>query len=188
MVSRLASVLIFFLLQGVARAQEEPPIESWFPKLRTGMWIEVDGALTPDRVLEATVIKLLDGELDEWQIETNVLSVDTKRRTIMSTFGMLFVSTSKTVLKGPKKGAIDFSFFGVDDRIEVEGRLQKDGSLLADELEVEKSKKLKPDLVPKNHHQLRTRIESVDAEKLQITTMGIKVQLSAQTRNKTAIE
>ncbi len=185
---RLATVLILFLLRGVAMAQEEPPIESWFPKLRAGMWIEVDGSLTPEGVLDAQVIKLLDGELDEWQIETNVLSVDMKRRTIQSTFGMLFVSTPKTVLKGPKNEAVDFSFFGVDDRIEVEGRLQKDGSLLADELEIEKSKKQKSDLQVKNHHELRTRIESVDAENLQITTMGIKVQLSAQTRNKTAIE
>jgi len=169
-----------------ARSQQTAGIDGWFPRLREGIWVEVEGALVAERLVEATEIKIFDGELDEWQIETYVASVDVERGTLMTTLGVPVLTTPKTLMKGPKKkDRITFAFVGVDDKVEVEGKPQRDGSMVADEVEIEKSKKRKPDLVPSNEHEIRARIEKVDAAKLQIVLMGFTVQLTDLTRNKT---
>lgn len=169
--------------------QASPPpaeLQSWFPRLRPGIWVEVQGALTAERFIEADKIKILDGELDECQIETYVASVDAERGTLMTTLGIPVVSTPKTLMKGPKKkDHITFEFVGVDDNVEIEGKLQSDGTMLADEVEVEKSKKRKPELVTENDHEIRARIDNVDAGQHRIVLMGFTVQLSDKTRNKT---
>jgi hypothetical protein len=167
-------------------ASQPAGMQSWFPRLRPGMWVEVEGALTAERFVEAAKIKIYDGELDESQIETYVASVDTERGTLMTTLGIPVVSTPKTLMKGPKeRDQITFAFVGVDDNVEIEGKLQNDGTMLADEVEVEKSKKRKPDLVVKNKHEIRARIDSVDVERHRIVLMGLTVQLNDNTRNKT---
>jgi hypothetical protein len=172
-----------------APARSEPPagVESWLPRLRVGLWVQVEGPLTSAGVVEAAEIKILDGELDEWQIESYVAAVDADRGTLMTTLGLPVVVTLKTLMKGPKKkDRVTFAFVGVDDKVEVEGKLQKDGTMLADELEVEKSKKRDPDLAPVNEHEIRGRIEKVDAARYQVVLLGFTVQLSDKTRNKTS--
>lgn len=180
------AALALLLCAVPARSEEGAEIESWFPRLREGMWVKVEGELMAAGFLEATEIKILDGELDEWQIETYVASVDSAGAELMTTLGVRVLATPKTQMKGHQsKGHTTFAFVGADDQIEAEGKPQKDGALLADELEVERSKKKRPDFVPKNEHEVRARIERVDAANLQVILMGLTVQLSDKTRNKT---
>jgi hypothetical protein len=150
------------------------------------MWVKVEGALTTTAFVEATEIKILDGELDEWQIETYVASVDSAGSELVTTLGVRVLATPKTQMKGHQsKGHTTFAFVGAGDKIEAEGKPQKDGTLLADELDVERSKKKQPDLVVKNEHEIVARIEGLDPDKFQVVLMGITVQLSDETRSKT---
>jgi len=176
--------LLLFVAE--AHSEQKEGIETWFPRLRQGMWVEIEGALVSERFIDATKIKILDGELDEWQIETYVATVNYEKGTVMTTMGVPVLTTIKTQMKGPKKkDRITFAYVSIEDKVEVEGKPQRDGSMVANEFEIEKSKRRKPDLVPKNEHEIRGRIEKVDAEKRQIVLMGFTVQLSDQTRNKT---
>jgi hypothetical protein len=160
-----------------------PALESWFPRLRPGMWVEIEGALDSTGVLVASEIKILDGELDEWQLETLVGGVELARMTLSTQIGLRVVATEKTELEGPKgAGPVTFAAVGAGDRVEVEGRPQKDGSLLADRIEIEKPKHGSP---PKNEHELKARVEEVDGENRRLKLMGISVQCDARTRNKT---
>ncbi len=160
-----------------------PPadLESWFPRLRPGMWVEVEGGLVSVGVFVAKEIKILDGEPDEWQIETLVGTVDLPQLTLATRLGLRIVTTEKTECEGRKdEHDVSLADLAADDRVEVEGRLQKDGSLLADKIEIEK-----PVNPPKNEHELKARIEAVDADNRQVRLMGILVQCDEHTRIKT---
>lgn len=187
-VKLLSLLLVAALLLGpTALAQVEAPIDVWFPRLREGMWVEVKGALDPKGQLLASRLRVLDGERDEWEIETHVAAVDSLHMLITTALGNRVVVTAKTALRGPgNAGGVPFAFLVVGDVVEVEGKPQKDGSMLADELKVEKSKRRKPDLQPKNEHELKARIESITADKRQIVLMGLIVQLDENTRHNSA--
>ena len=164
-------------------------LAEWFPRLRVGMWVKVEGGRNPEGVLEATKIKIHDGELDEVEIESHVAEVDLVHTTLVTTLGVRVVANPSTKLKGPKQQRqVSFAFLEAGDRIDVEGQLQKDGSLLAEELDIEKSKRLRPDLELENKHELAARIESIDADKRRVVLLGIPVQLSERTRNKNPLD
>jgi uncharacterized protein DUF5666 len=191
----LGAAFVAVLWVAVAPAQPAPEqhmpeagIDSWFRHLRVGVWVKVSGKLTPARVLDATKIKIMDGELDEVDVESFVESVDLVKMTVQTTLGIRVVATPTTDMDGPKHHHdVSFTFLAIGDRVDVEGQLQKDGSLVAEEIEIEKSKRLQPDYEPDNKHEITARIESIDAEKHRIVLLGIPVQLSETTRNKTPL-
>ena len=186
---KISSLLLVaaLLLGPTALAQVETPIDVWFPRLREGMWVEVKGALDAKGVLLAARLRVMDGERDEWEIETHVAAVDSTNMLVTTALGSRVVVTAKTELRGPGlNGGVPFAFLTVGDVVEVEGKPQKDGTMLADELKVEKSKRRKPDLQPSNEHELKARIESIAADKRQIVLMGITVQLDENTRHNSA--
>ena len=189
---RRARLAVLFLVAGAAVAAGEEPqaggLDAWFPHLRVGIWVKVAGKRTPEGILDATKIKILDGELDEVEVESWVDSVDVVRMTVETALGVRVVATSSTKLEGPKpQRLVSFAFLMAGDRVDVEGQLQKDGSLVAEDIEIEKSKRVHPDLEPENKHELTSRIESIDAEKHRIVVMGVPVQLSESTKNKTPL-
>jgi hypothetical protein len=97
-------------------------------------------------------------------------------------------ASERTDLQGPKGNRhIGFAFLSLGDRIEIEGQWQKDGPFIAEEIEVEKSKRLEPELAHKNEHEVTARIESVDAETHSIQVLGVRVLFSQQTRNKSLL-
>jgi uncharacterized protein DUF5666 len=183
-----AFVAVLWVAVVPAQPAPETGIDSWFRHLRVGVWVKVSGKLTPERVIDATKIKIMDGELDEVDVESFVESLDLVKMTVQTTLGIRVVATPTTDMDGPKHHHdVPFTFLSIGDRVDVEGQLQKDGSLVAEEIEIEKSKRVQPDYEPDNKHEITARIESVDAKKHRIVLLGIPVQLSETTRNKTPL-
>ena len=160
----------------------------WFAHLREGMWVKVDGEMRDDGALYAEDIKIYPGELDEWEVSSNVAAIDVTRLSLQTEIGIRVQATERTDLQGPKGHRhIGFTFLTVGDRIETEGQWQKDGTFLAEEIEIERSKRLKPDLKHKNEHEVTARIESVDQETHSVQLLGIQVFFSPETRNKSLL-
>lgn len=185
----VASFLLANCVAGTPLAENRAAgLDSWFPRLREGMWIKVEGQRRTDGVLQATEIKILDGELDEWEIESYVAGVDLVHMKLSTTLGLDVVANAKTRLDGPDgQKSITFAFFEVGDKIEIEGQWQSDGTILAEDIDIEKSKRLQPDMVAKNKHEIRGRIDKLDATAHQVELVGITVQFDTDTKNKTKV-
>lgn len=153
-------------------------LDDWIQRLRPGMWVKVEGQPAAGNGLQATRFKALGGDLDESEVSSTVVAVDTERKTLETRIGVKVVATLRTAIKGRRKHDT-FASLRVGDRIETEGQLQKDGTLLADEIEVKKS--------ADDEDEITGRIEGVDTGTHQIRLLGIPVQLDAGTRNKTPI-
>jgi hypothetical protein len=94
------------------------------------MWVKVEGQRTPDGILEATRVRVYDGELDEVAVETEVAAVDLVRMTLETTLGLRVLATPNTEIEGPShRRHLVLAVVGVGDRVEVEGQLERDGSL-----------------------------------------------------------
>ena len=59
--------------------------------------------------------------------------------------------------------------------------------LSSNSTQIERSKRLKPDLKNKNEHEVTARIESVDKETHSVQLLGIQVFFSPETRNKSLL-
>jgi len=175
------------LVPGLGQSQPNQGLESWFPVLRAGMWVKVDGMMR-DGALHADEIKIYAGELDEWEIASKIIALDATQLTLKTEFGVLVQASERTELQGPKGNRhIGFAFLFIGNCLEIEGQWQKDGPFIAEEIEVEKSKRLDPELVTKNEHEVTARIESVDAETHSIQVLGVRVYFNQQTRNKSLL-
>ena len=62
---RFLTAWILVLAATSVGAAESPGLASWFPRLRVGMWVEVDGALLGPGVFEAKEIKKLGPTADD---------------------------------------------------------------------------------------------------------------------------
>jgi hypothetical protein len=155
--------------------------------LREGMWIKVEGPMH-EAGLHADEVKIYAGELDESELASTVVGVDVTRMRLQTEFGVTVQSNDRTDLQGPKgQKHIGFPFLSVGDRIEIEGQWQKDGFFLAEEIEIEDSKRLDPQLQHENEHEVTARIESIDAANHSVLLLGVRVYFSQQTRNKSLL-
>jgi len=158
-------------------------LESRLATLRVGMWVKVEGPRTPDGILEATRVRVYDGELDEVAVETEIAAVDLVRMTIETTLGLRVVATPNTEIEGPSHRAhLVLAVVGVGDRVEVEGQLERDGSLRAEKIDIEKPRGLDPAFRPENKHKLTARIESIDGAAHRIVVLGLPVLLKPSTQ------
>lgn len=153
-------------------------LEVWFPRLRPGMWVKVEGQPGRERGLHADKLKALGGDLDESEVTSTIVAIDVERGTLDTQLGVRVVATLRTVIQGRRKHDT-FATLRVGDRIETEGQVQKDGTLLADEIEIKGN--------GEDEDEITGRIESIDAATHQIRLLGIPVQLDAGTRNKSPI-
>ena len=183
----LLVVALLVLAPSMGYAQTKQELDTWFPILRTGMWVKVDGVMR-DVALHADEIKIYAGELDEWEISSNVVAVDVTEMTLETGFGISVQASERTDLQGPDGHKhIGFTFLSVGDRIEIEGQWQKEGRFIAEEIEVEESKRLDPELVLEAEQEVTARIEAVDVVTKSIQILGVRIFLSEQTRNKSLL-
>jgi len=158
-------------------------LESRLATLRVGMWVKVEGQRTPDGILEATRVRVYDGELDEVAVETEVAAVDLVRMTLETSVGLRVVATPNTEIEGPgHQRHFVLAVVEVGDRVEVEGQLERDGSLRAEKIDIEKPRRLEPGREPENKHKLTARIESIDSAGHRIVVLGLPVLLKPTTR------
>ena len=68
-----------------------------------------------------------------------------------------------------------------------QGQLQKDGSLLAEEIELEESRRADGNSPSPDVHELTARIESLNRAGLRIVVAGLPIQLSATTRMRSSL-
>jgi hypothetical protein len=177
------ALMLTGLLVDVAGAQLGPaPIDEWFPRLRPGMWVKVEGGPAAAGGLQATEIKILNGELDESEVTAVIVSIDSTHRSLKLEPGLVVVVPLPTEVQGRKSKRRSLSALRPGDRVEAEGQLQKDGTLLVDDLELKRPEK--PDETP-DEDELTGRIESIDAAARRIVLLGIPVRLDERTRNKT---
>ena len=168
------------LSQAVADAQPAD-LASRIARLRVGMWVRVEGHGSSDRVLEAARLRVFNGERDEVEVETEVAALDLVRMTLETPLGLRVVATATTEWEGPgQQRHVGLAGVAVGDRIEVEGRLDSDGSLRAEKIDIEKRKR--PEPVSENEHKLTARIDSIDATGQRIAVLGLPVQLRPTTR------
>lgn len=178
-----ALTLTGLLVAAAADAQLGPaPIDEWFPRLRPGMWVKVEGGPAAAGGLQATEIKILNGELDESEVTAVIVSIDSTHRSLKLEPGLVVVVPLPTEVQGRKSKRRSLSALRPGDRVEAEGQLQKDGTLLVDDLELKRPEE--PDETP-DEDELTGRIESIDAAARRIVLLGIPVRLDERTRNKT---
>lgn len=174
-------------LAGDRPFRAQPALAQWFPRLRRGLWVKVEGRMDGARGLRASQIKIVNGDLDESEIETTVATVDSLHRSLRTSYGTEVIATLKTDVHGPAKHRESFSILRPGDRIEVEGQMCKDGRLLADEIKVKKAKKHEPGVEPRDDHEVTARIESLDPAAYKIVLLGVPVYLDLETKNKTPV-
>lgn len=163
-------------------------LEAWLPSLRVGMWVKVEQRQGADGVLEAARIKLYGAELDEVTLESTVAAVDLPRLTIQTSVGVRVVATPQTELEGPRQQRhVGLALLAVGDRIKVAGQRQKDGTLIAEEIEIDE-----PDppggagpLQPA--YELTAPLEVVDASARRIVALGLPIQLLEDTRMRSSL-
>jgi hypothetical protein len=146
------------------------------------MWVKVEGGPAAAGGLQATEIKILNGELDESEVTAVIVSIDSTHRSLKLEPGLVVVVPLPTEVQGRKSKRRSLSALRPGDRVEAEGQLQKDGTLLVDDLELKRPEK--PDETP-DEDELTGRIESIDAAARRIVLLGIPVRLDERTRNKT---
>ena len=186
---RNSTLLAACLILGASGARGEgkkPSFEEWFPKLRPGTWVKVEGRMDDKGALYAEELRILDGDLDESELESRVAAVDSVQRTLRTTFGTEVLATLKTEMRGPKKARPSFAGLRAGDRIDVEGHLQKDGRLQADEIKVKKPRSHE-DGEADEDQKVKGRIESVDAKEKKIVLLGVTVRFDERTKNKTPV-
>jgi hypothetical protein len=172
----LALSVVFGGLSATVQTQDAG-LDTWFPSLRLGMWVKVEGVLTSDGSVEASRIKLYAGDLDEVELVSEVTAVDLVRTTVQTAVGVRVVATPNTEMEGPKhRRHVSLAFLGAGDRVKIEGQLQKDGSLLAEEIDMDKPSR-QPD-----EHALTARIESIDTTRHRIMLLGVPVHVTRGTR------
>jgi hypothetical protein len=167
------------LVPAAATHADRRPLAEWLPHLQVGTWVKVEGRIDPAGGLRASEIKVYHGDRDEVEIATAVVSVDTEQRTFVTRFGIRVETNSRTDVEGSKKLRTSFSALQAGDRIEAEGQMQKNGSLLADEIEIKKREKDKGD-----DDEITGRIESVDVEGRTAVVLGTRIFFDDRTKNK----
>lgn len=184
---RLACLLAIAFGPATARAQDVSP-EAWFASLRVGMWVKVDGQRGPDGVLQASRIRVYAGELDEVTLESDAAAVDVARLKLQTSLGVRVVATPQTEMDGPgRQRHVSLASVHVGDRVKIAGQLQKDGSLLAEEIEIEESRPAEGGRRPTDEHELTARIESIDRAGLRIVVVGLPIQVGAGTRMRSSL-
>jgi|RhiMetdeSRZDD1v2_1073273.scaffolds.fasta_scaffold889766_2 uncharacterized protein DUF5666 len=152
------------------------------------MWLKVDGERGPDGVLLASRIKVYAGELDEVTVESDVAAVDVPRLTLRTSLGVRVVATPQTEMEGPgRQRHVSLASIHVGDRVKIAGQLQKDGSLLAEEIEIEESRPGEGGRSSKDGHELTARIESFDRAALRLVVGGLPIQVGAGTRIRSSL-
>jgi len=159
----------------------QPSLETWFPRLNAGDWVKVEGRLR-DGILHATKIKILASALDESEVSSAVVSVDAEARSLRTELGVIVFATHRTDVRGFDSERIPFASLKPGDRVECEGQIQRDGSLLADEIDLERPVH---DREVVEEDEITARTESVDTATHRIVLLGVTVQVDAKTRNVT---
>ncbi len=164
-----------------ARAERpQQSLETWFPRLSAGTWVKVEGQWRSG-VFHATKIKILATALDESEVSTKIASVDAEARSLRTELGVTIVATHRTDVRGLDSERIPFASLKPGDRVESEGQVQRDGSLLAAEIDLERpmhDREVEED-------EITARTESVDPATHRIVLLGVTVQVDTKTRNVT---
>jgi hypothetical protein len=161
----------------------QPGLTTWLPQLRQGDWVKIEGVARPGGGVLAREIKVMHGDFDETEITAVVTSIDANRKFVATNVGVGVEASARTQVHAPKSQGQhgSFSSLQVGEQIEAEGQLQKNGTLLADEIEIKKAKSAQKH----DEDELSGRIESVDVEARKIVMLGIAVYFDEQTKNKT---
>ena len=169
---------------GMSAEAGDTDLSGLLARLRIGMWARVEGQRTPDGKFEASRLRIYDGERDELEVETVVTAIDPLRLTLETALGLRVVATPSTELEGPNhQRHLGLAGVEVGDRIEVEGRLDSDGTLRAEKIDIEKPQRQRPAVAPEQEqHRLTARIESIDIPRQRLVVLGLPVQLRPTTR------
>lgn len=161
--------------------RQQHGLDTWFPRLSAGDWVKVEGRLR-DGILHATKIKILAAALDESEVCSAIASVDSEARSLRTELGVTIIATHRTDVRGFESERIAFASLKPGDRVESEGQIQRDGSLLAEEIDLERPMH---DRSIVDDDEITARTESVDPATHRIVLLGVTVQVDANTRNVT---
>jgi hypothetical protein len=183
----LAVPMLALTFAGPARSESKrPPLEEWFPRLRKGQWVKVEGSLGTGNALRAREIKVLRGDLDAVEINSTIAVLDAAKKTFTTEFGIQVVTNHRTEFQLPDHSRGTFALLQPGVRIEAEVQLQKDGTLLADEVEIKT-----PDAAGTRHREkdeITGRIDALDPTAHRFGVLGVTVECDDRTKNKTAVQ
>jgi hypothetical protein len=167
-------------MAAAAHADPRPPLETWLPLLRPGMWIKVEGRPEQAGGLRVLEIKVLHGDRDESEVTTTIRTIDAEHRSFSTRLGIGVETNARSRVQGVMKVRSSFSALRVGDRVEAEGQLQKNGTLLADEIEIKRQEQGEAD----DDEEITGRIESVDAAARKAVVLGTQIFFDERTKNK----
>jgi hypothetical protein len=158
--------------------------EHWLSHLRPGQWIKVEGRLDTHGGLRARELKFIAGDRDEAQVTTSITSIDPLAKSFRTSMGIQVVTDRRTEVQGREKHQTSFSALQPGVRVEAEGKLRKDGAFLAEEVEIQKTKK---DGDSPDDDEITGRIESVDGQARKVVLLGIPVFFDDRTKLKSPV-
>lgn len=172
---------------GPARSESKRPLlDDWFPRLRKGEWVKVEGTLGQGQALRASELKVLRGDRDAVEITSSITALDAGKKRFTTAFGIQVVTNHRTEFQLPGRGRGTFAALQTGARIEAEGQLQKDGTLLADEVEIKT-----PAAASEQHpddDEITGRIDALDPTAHRFGVLGITVECDEHTKNKTPVQ
>lgn len=183
----LAVSTLALAFAGPARSDSKrPPLADWFSRLKKGQWVKVEGSLGTANALRASELKVLRGDRDAVEITSTIAALDAGKKTFTTAFGIQVVTNHRTEFQLPDHGRGSFALLQPGVRIEAEGQLQKDGTLLADEVEIKT-----PAAAGARHpddDEITGRIETLDPTAHRFGVLGITVECDEHTKNKTPVQ
>jgi hypothetical protein len=168
----------------VQQPQALPKIDQWLPQLQKGLWVSVEGAWL-NGALQAEEIKVVHGALDQFEVASLVTSVDATTGRFRTQLGVEVVTNERTEFQEKDDPPLGFAALQPGVMVEADGQLQRDGTLLADEVEIRSMGRERRSTDKPDEHELTGRIDSVDPAARTLTVFGVTVRCDERTRNKT---
>jgi hypothetical protein len=144
----------------------------------------VEGRAAGPSALRATELKFLPGDRDESQVTAAIVALDPATSSFRTTLGVRVRTDQRTEFQDRSNTRSRFAALQPGMRVEAEGKVGKDGTLAADEVEIERSKRSG---APPDDDEITGRIESVDARGRQVVVLGVTVSFDERTRLKSPI-
>lgn len=190
LVVSLVSLITILIVSTAGHSRQGRPGSAidYVSGLRTGRWIQLEGATQGPSSVSCTQVGQLAGDFldDDWALRGAVRAIDAAKREF-SIGGCRVRTTENTAFDNPKGVFRGFADLREGMLVEVDGTFLQSRVLLADEVDDE-SEELVEEPKLRNQVAVVGRIERIDPRKRVVTVMGFEFHLTEKTRLRSVID
>ena len=156
--------------------------------LKTGHWVQLEGALQGDSTASCDELRILTGDFmdDDWSVRGYAQTIDTSKDEIVIG-GIRTQVTETTGFDSPRPDFRKLADINTGVLLEVEGTYLKHRRFIAHEVDDESDENVRPPW-PRNRIRIVAKVERVDSRRRLVTVMSYVFQLTDKTRIRSVIE